>query len=93
MLSGGNNPVLAHLFIDHMLDEKNSLKNFGYIGYQPPQNALDTERLVADGYLPENLATAAVREEWFDVAYRLLELTIENDAAWHQVWQQFKAGA
>ena len=93
VLSGGNNPVLAHLFLDHMLDEKNSLKNFGYIGYQPPQNALDTERLVADGYLPENLATAGVREEWFDVAYRLLELTIENDAAWHQVWQQFKAGA
>ena len=47
----------------------------------------------ADGYLPENLATAAVREEWFDVAYRLLELTVENDAAWHQIWQEFKAGA
>ena len=93
VLKGGNCPVLAHLFLEHMLDEKNSLKNFGYIGYQPPQNALDTERLVADGYLPENLATAAVREEWFDVAYRLLELTVENDAAWHQVWQQFKAGA
>jgi len=28
-----------------------------------------------------------------DVAYRLLELTVANDAAWHQVWQQFKAGA
>jgi spermidine/putrescine transport system substrate-binding protein len=93
VLSGGRNPVLAHLFLEHMLDEKNSLKNFGYIGYQPPQNALDTEKLVADGYLPENLATAAVREEWFDVAYRLLELTVANDAAWHQVWQQFKAGA
>jgi spermidine/putrescine transport system substrate-binding protein len=93
VLSGGKNPVLAHLFLEHMLDEKNSLKNFGYIGYQPPQNALDTEKLVADGYLPENLATAAVREEWFDVAYRLLELTVANDAAWHQVWQQFKAGA
>ena len=93
VLSGGKNPVLAHLFLEHMLDEKNSLKNFGYIGYQPPQNALDTEKLVADGYLPENLATAAVREEWFDDAYRLLELTGANDAAWHQVWQQFKAGA
>jgi hypothetical protein len=76
-----------------MLDETNSLKNFGYIGYQPPQNALDTAKLVADGYLPENLATAAVREEWFEGAYRLLELTVGNDAAWHQVWQQFKAGA
>ena len=93
VLSGGKNPVLAHLFLEHMLDEKNSLKNFGYIGYQPPQNAINTDQLVADGYLPENLATAAVREEWFDVAHRLLELTVANDAAWHQVWQQFKAGA
>ena len=93
VLSGGKNPVLAHLFLDHMLDEKNALENFGYIGYQPPQNAINTDQMVADGYLPESLATAAVREEWFDVAYRLLELTIENDAAWHQVWQQFKAGA
>ena len=43
VLKGGNSPVLAHLFLDHMLDEKNALKNFGYIGYQPPQNALDTD--------------------------------------------------
>jgi len=93
VLTGGRSPVLAHLFLEHMLDEKNALQNFGYIGYQPPQNSINDQTLVADGYLPENLATAAVREEWFDVAYRLLELTIENDAAWHQVWQQFKAGS
>ena len=93
ILSGGNNPVLAHLFLDHMLDEKNALKNFGYIGYQPPQNAIDTDSLVADGYLPENLATAAVKQEWFDVAYRLLEMPVDVDAEWHRVWQQFKAGA
>jgi spermidine/putrescine transport system substrate-binding protein len=93
VLSGGNNPVLAHLFLDHMLDEKNSLKNFGYIGYQPPQNAIDDQSLVADGYLPENLATAAVKQEWFDVAYRLLEMPVDVDAEWHRVWQQFKAGA
>ena len=92
VLTGGQNPVLAHLFLEHMLDEKNSLKNFGFIGYQPPQRVLDPERLVADGYLPENLATAAVREEWFDTGYRLLELSVENDAAWHRIWQQFKAG-
>ncbi len=93
VLKGGNSPVLAHLFIQHLLDEKNSLTNFGYIGYQPPQKVLDEQRLVADGFLPENLATAAVHEEWFDTGYRLLELTVENDAAWHQIWQQFKAGA
>lgn len=93
VLKDGRCPVLAHLFIQHMLDEKNALRNFGFIGYQPPQNVLDTDRLVADGYLPENLATAAVKQEWFDTSYRLLELDVANDQAWHQVWQQFKAGA
>ncbi len=43
VLKGGKNPVLAHLFLDHMLDETNALKNFGFIGYQPPQNALDSD--------------------------------------------------
>jgi spermidine/putrescine transport system substrate-binding protein len=93
VLKDGRCPVLAHLFIQHMLDEDNALRNFGFIGYQPPQKVLDTDRLVADGYLPENLATAAVKEEWFDTSYRLLELDVANDQAWHQVWQQFKAGA
>ncbi|WP_243060010.1 spermidine/putrescine ABC transporter substrate-binding protein [Nocardioides sp. SR21] len=92
VLKDGRCPVLAHLFIQHMLDEKNALRNFGFIGYQPPQRVLDTDRLVADGYLPENLATAAVKQEWFDSSYRLLELDVANDQAWHQVWQQFKAG-
>jgi spermidine/putrescine transport system substrate-binding protein len=92
VLRGGNSPVLAHLFIQHMLDKENAIKNFGFIGYQPPQKSLDTDRLVADGYLPSNLATAGVREEWFDTGARLLELSVANDAAWHQIWQKFKAG-
>jgi spermidine/putrescine transport system substrate-binding protein len=93
VLRDGKSPVLAHLFIQHMLDEKNAIRNFGFIGYQPPQKSLDTDRLVADGFLPPNLSTAAVREEWFDTGARLLELSVENDAAWHQLWQKFKAGA
>ncbi len=93
ILSQGKNPVLAHLFLDFMLDETNALDNFGYIGYQPPQTALTAEQMIADGYVPENLATAVVKQEWFAGGYRLLELPPAADAAWHDVWQQFKAGA
>ena len=49
--------------------------------------------MIADGYVPENLGTAIVKQEWFAQGYRLLELPPVADAAWHQVWQQFKAGA
>jgi spermidine/putrescine transport system substrate-binding protein len=93
LLSQGQNPVLAHLFVNFMLDTKNALKNFGYVGYQPPQTSLSPEQSVSDGYVPANLTTAVVRKEWFGAGYRLLELPPVADAAWHQVWQRFKAGA
>ena len=93
VLAQGKNPVLAHLFLDFMLDTKNALDNFGYVGYQPPQTSLDAPSMIADGYVPENLGTAIVKQEWFAQGYRLLELPPAADAAWHQVWQQFKAGA
>jgi spermidine/putrescine transport system substrate-binding protein len=92
VLRGGKNPVLSHLFMDYVLDQDNSLANFGYTGYQPPLNALDPAHLVSDGYLPANLAQAAVKKEWFDVAYRLLELSTTNSLAWGEIWQQFMAG-
>jgi spermidine/putrescine transport system substrate-binding protein len=93
LLSQGQSPVLAHLFVNFMLDTKNALDNFGFIGYQPPQTALTADKTVSDGYVPKNLTTAVVRREWFAQGYRLLELPPVTDAAWHQVWQQFKAGA
>jgi spermidine/putrescine transport system substrate-binding protein len=93
ILKGGQNPVLAHLFLQHMLDTKNALANFGYIGYQPPQRSLVPDTVVARGFVPKNLASAAVREEYFAVGYRLLELSVDNDAAWHKIWLAFKAGA
>lgn len=91
-LRGGKNPVLAHLFINHMLDPEVAKQNFSAIGYQPPQNSINPDTLVADGFIPENLKTAIVRPEYFDVGYRLLELDTANDAAWHNVWRAFKAG-
>jgi spermidine/putrescine transport system substrate-binding protein len=92
VLKGGKNPVLAHLFLDFMLDKDNALKNFGYTGYQPPQTAINPEQLVQDEYLPPNLKSATVLPEYFDVGYRLLELPPAVMVQWQQVWQKFKAG-
>jgi spermidine/putrescine transport system substrate-binding protein len=92
ILRGGKNPVLAHLFLNHMLDPTSAQQNFTQIGYQPPQNSINPDSLVADGLIPENLTAAVVRPEYFDVGYRVLELDPANDAAWHNVWRAFKAG-
>ena len=56
VLRSAKNPVLAHLFLDFMLDEKIAYSNFaGFNGYQPPLNSLNPDRLVADGVVPANL--------------------------------------
>lgn len=91
-LRGGKNPVLAHLFINHMLEPDVAKQNFSAIGYQPPQVSINPDSLVAEGFIPENLKSAIVRPEYFDVGYRILELDPANDTAWHNVWRTFKAG-
>jgi spermidine/putrescine transport system substrate-binding protein len=92
ILSGGKNPVLAHLFLNHMLQPTTAMGNFEFIGYQPPQRTLDIATLVSQGFVTNNIKDAVVQEDWFKVGFRLLELSVANDAAWHRVWQDFKAG-
>lgn len=93
VLRGGQNPVLAHLFLDHMLDADVALANFSFVGYQPPQVSIDPTKLVADEYLTSNLASAAVLPEWFETGLRTLELAPDVQAEWQAVWTEFKAGA
>jgi spermidine/putrescine transport system substrate-binding protein len=93
LLRQGKCPVLAHLFLNFMLETKHALDNFSAIGYQPPQTSLDASKTLSGGFVAPNLANAIVKQEWFPNAYRLLELPPAADAAWHQIWQRFKAGA
>jgi spermidine/putrescine transport system substrate-binding protein len=91
-LKGGKNPVLAHLFLNHMLDPAVAKENFSAIGYQPPQNTITADSLIAEQFIPENLRSAIVKPEYFDTGFRTLELDAANDAAWHNVWNAFNAG-
>jgi spermidine/putrescine transport system substrate-binding protein len=93
VLKGGENPVLAHHFLNYLLGKDVSLKNFSWVGYQPPLRALTPETMVADGYLPATLAQAAVKPEYFRVGYPILELAPDVEAQYQAIWQQFKAGA
>jgi spermidine/putrescine transport system substrate-binding protein len=86
-------PVLAHHFINFMLDEKNGYDNFAqYNGYQPPFVSINPDRLISEGVVPKNLASAVVRESDFKDAYFLLELSPAGQTAWQNAWADFKAG-
>ncbi|HSK17111.1 MAG TPA: extracellular solute-binding protein [Gaiellaceae bacterium] len=87
------NPVLAHHFLNFMLDEQNAYDNFaGFVGYQPPLTSIDPDRLVTDEVVPEHLASTIVRPEDFDRSQELLELAPADDAVWQNAWAEFKAG-
>ncbi len=92
--SNAQNPVLAHLFVNYLLDSKVAYANFvNFTGYQPPMNKLDPDRLIADGAVPKNLASTIMRPEDFEKGFLYAELPPATDQMWHAVWQQFQAGS
>jgi len=86
-------PVMAHLFLNHMLDFNVAYANFKFTGYQMPQTMITPGTLVSDGTIPKNLASVVVQESLFGQGQRILELPPSVDAQWQAVWSQFKAGA
>jgi spermidine/putrescine transport system substrate-binding protein len=86
-------PRLAHRFIDYFLDEKVAYQNFvNFVGYTPPQKAIDAEALIARGLIPKSLTSAVVRPDQFAFNQQLLQLTVQGERFWDQAWSKFKAG-
>ena len=86
------NPVLAHHFLNFMLDNKHAVDNFSWVGYQPPLTSLEPDSLVKDGYVVPNLKTAIVEKENFDTGVIQTALPPEVDQTWQNAWSDFKSG-
>lgn len=87
------NPVLAHHFMNYLLDNDHARKNFSWLGYQPPITALEAGSLVEEGLVLPNLEPAIVTEADLKAGVRQLTLPPDTDALWQQVWAEFKSGA
>ncbi len=92
VLKSATKPVLAHTFLNYLLDKKHSLENYGWLGYQPPQNALNPDRLVDEEYVPAHLASAVVRQKDFETGQQLLQLSLPGERIWDDAWSKFSAG-
>lgn len=90
--TSAEHPVLAHLWLNYVLDVDNSLLNQSWIGYQAPITAIDPDRLVADELVPPNLESAIVRESDFDTGVQLMQLTPQVEEMWDAAWGKFNAG-
>jgi spermidine/putrescine transport system substrate-binding protein len=92
ILKSARNPVLAHEFLNFMLEPKYAMKNFSWVGYQPPQNTAQPASLVKDGYVVPNLKPAIVEKQNFDTGVTYTNLPPEVDQTYQDAWASFKSG-
>jgi spermidine/putrescine transport system substrate-binding protein len=106
--SSAQHPVLAHMFLNHILDFQTAMTNFSWNGYQPPQKQADLSKLTTtEGayskganwaapipYVPPWMPAAVVQEtDLSKTGLRIHELSPAGDSLWQDAWQEFQAGA
>jgi spermidine/putrescine transport system substrate-binding protein len=92
VLSAGKNPVLAHLFLNYMMDLPNVLENISFNGYMQPITGVTPQVLVSEGILPPSLTSTVVLQSNFDTGLKELELAPAVDAAYQQAWLRVSSG-
>jgi spermidine/putrescine transport system substrate-binding protein len=87
-------PVLAHLFLNYIIDEQVASDNFlNFTGYQPPQNSITADGLVAKGVIPKNLESVVLRpEDLGSDSLQLMALTAKGQALWQSAYAKFVSG-
>jgi spermidine/putrescine transport system substrate-binding protein len=91
VLKGAPNPVLAHLFLNYMLDQSNVLTNINFNGYMQPINGITPQRLVSEQLLPPSLISTAVLPSYFRRGVSELQIPVTANALWEQAWLQAKS--
>ncbi len=86
VLRGAKNPVLAHLFLNHVLDPGEAFKNFSYLYYQQPLNAMTPEAVVKQGLVSPNLDTTIIRESQFKNGLVQGPLSTSGEVLWENAW-------
>lgn len=86
VLRGGQSAVLAHLFLNFLLDPHNAMVNISRIGYTQPLTFVTPARLVREGILPPGLTSAAVLSTYTDRGLKEVLLPDAANALWGQVW-------
>ena len=92
VIAGAEHPVLAHLYLNFILDNDIAEENFGWVGYLPAIKKLDADYLIDAGWVPENLRNCVPTQEELDKALYIKSLGVDGDAKWAEAWSTFNAG-
>lgn len=90
ILKGAQHPVLAHLFLNHLLDNDVAFENFEFTGYQQPLNSFTPEKVVKSELVPPNLESVILREEQFKQGFLQGPLSAEALGLWETAWSEVK---
>ncbi len=91
-MTTGQNPVLAHKFIDYLLDVNNAFENYGYVGYMQPLSEVTPTRLISEKLLPRQLTSTVVLPQYFRDGIFQLELPPAANSLWESTWNSFSKG-
>ncbi len=86
VLRSASSPVLAHLFVNYLMDEPVAVENISFNGYMQPLTAITPELLVKEKILPPSLMSTAVLPSDFRHGIGELQLPVDADALWQQAW-------
>lgn len=92
VMANAESPVLAHLYINYLLDNDVSEKNFSWVGYLPALAKLDADYVINAGYVPENLRSCVPTTEEIEKGLYYKPLGTEGDALYEAAWSKFTAG-
>jgi len=89
----GRNPVLAHAFLNHLLDFDTAMDNFTWNGYQPPLKGVTREAFADRSFpwhaaVPTNLLDAVLSEDAFGQGQMLVGFGPSERARWLDQWNR-----
>jgi spermidine/putrescine transport system substrate-binding protein len=87
VLRDARNPVLAHLFLNFMLDRHNAMHNMAATGFMMPLTYASMSRLLSAGILPPSLTSAAVISTFWGHGFKELQIVPAVDMLWRQAWR------
>jgi spermidine/putrescine transport system substrate-binding protein len=90
--SKSENPVLAHEFINFILDTDNATTWYKSYGLQLPQIELTPEKVLSLGIVPEYLKEQILTAEAFDLGEWVLPLSADDNQRFVDAWSEFQRG-
>jgi spermidine/putrescine transport system substrate-binding protein len=91
VLKGAKNPVLAHLFLNHVLDTQQVFLNYAFNYYQQPINAMTPDVLVQKGLILPTLTSTLIQRSQFDNGYVEGPLSQKGQVIWENAWSAIKS--